>query len=307
MARRSVLFTPGDRGEMQRKAVEMGADVVVFDLEDGVAPSAKAEARQTVRETLRAIDPDCEVCLRVNATPELAADDLDGVLGPAADVDTDTGIDTDADNDPDRALDPEAAPDSVMLPKADDAAAVQTLADQLDERGYDLPILALLESAAGILHAEAIAAADPTDAVLFGAEDLAGDIGALRTEAGIEVLAARSQVVLAASAAGIDAVDTHYPDYEDLGGLDEDASFALELGYVGKMALHPDQVRVINEAFTPPESRIEWAREILDAVGAAPEQAVFVVAGEMIDAPQVRQAERIRERARAAGRWDSGE
>ncbi|MFB6189481.1 MAG: CoA ester lyase [Halapricum sp.] len=301
MARRSVLFTPGDRGEMQRKAVGMGADVVVFDLEDGVAPNAKDEARQTVRETLRAIDPDCEVCLRVNATPEMAADDLDGVLSP------DTDNDTDADIDIGGALDPKTAPDSVMLPKADDAAAVQTLADQLDERGYDLPILALLESAAGILHAEAIAAADPTDAVLFGAEDLAGDIGALRTETGTEVLAARSQVVLAASAAGIDVVDTHYPDYEDLGGLDEDASFALELGYDGKMALHPDQVRVINEAFTPPESRIEWAREILDAVEAAPEQAVFVVAGEMIDAPQVRQAERIRERARAAGRWDSGE
>ena len=279
MVRRSVLFTPGDRGDLHRKAVRTGADVVVLDLEDGVGPNAKDEGRATVRETLESTAPDCEVCLRVNATAELAAVDLDGVLGP------------------------EATPDSVMLPKVGSASAVETLAEQLREHGVDLPVLALIESAAGVLHAEEIAAADPTDAIIFGAEDLAGDIGALRTDEGTEVLAARSQVVLAASAAGIDAIDTHYPDYEDLDGLREDTEFALELGYDGKMALHPDQVTVINDAFTPPADRIEWARRILNAAAHEPEQAVFVVDGEMIDAPQIRQAERIRECARAGDAW----
>lgn len=279
MVRRSVLFTPGDRPEMQRKAVEMDADVVVFDLEDGVPPDAKSEARDAVRETLQSIDPDCEVCLRVNADSETAREDIDGVLGPAE-------------------------PDSVMLPKANSERAVETLAAQLRGHDADLPILALVESAAGVLHAEGIAAAEPTDALLFGAEDLAGDVGALRTEEGTEVLAARSQVVLAASAAGIDAIDTHYPDYGDLRGLREDAEFALQLGYDGKMALHPDQVTVINEAFTPSRDRVEWARAILDAASDHPEQAVFVLDGEMIDAPQIRQAERIRSRARAGDAWD---
>jgi citrate lyase subunit beta/citryl-CoA lyase len=279
MVRRSVLFTPGDRRELHRKAIKTGADVVVLDLEDGVGPNAKDEARDTVRETLESRDPGCEVCLRVNATPEVAAADLDGVLGPGT------------------------KPDSVMLPKTGSASAVEILADQLRKHGADLPILALVESAAGVLHAEGIASAKPTDALLFGAEDLAGDIGALRTDEGTEVLAARSQVVLAASAAGIDAIDTHYPDYEDLDGLGEDAEFALELGYDGKMALHPDQVRVINDAFTPPADRITWARRILAATSDAPEKAVFVLDGEMIDAPQIRQAERIRARARAGNAW----
>ena len=280
MVRRSVLFTPGDRAEMQRKAVEMDADVVVFDVEDGVALDDKKEARETVRQTLRSIDPDCEVCLRVNADPETAEEDLDGVLGP------------------------DSRPDSVMLPKVDGAQAVETLAAQVREHDIELPILALIESAAGVLHAEEIAAVESTDALLFGAEDLAGDIGALRTDEGTEVLAARSQAVLAASAAGIDAIDTHYPDYVDLEGLREDAEFALQLGYDGKMALHPDQVTVINEAFTPPRERIEWARRILDAAGDHPDRAVFVLDGEMIDAPQIRQAERIRARAQAGDAWE---
>lgn len=277
MTRRSVLFTPGDRGEMQRKAVGFGADAVVFDLEDGVAPGEKVTARETVRETLAAIDPDCEVCVRVNVAPETAAADLDAVLDGSQ-------------------------PDSVMLPKAAGPGDVERLADQLDERDVDLPVLALIESAAGVLSAREIAAVEATDALLFGAEDLAADTGALRTDEGTEVLTARSQVVLAAAAEEVDAIDTHYPDVGDTDGLAEDARFALQLGYDGKMALHPEQVRVINEAFTPDSERVEWAQRILDAEsGADTEAAVLVVDGEMVDAPQIKQARRIVERARAGG------
>lgn len=277
MTRRSVLFTPGDRGEMQRKAVGFGADAVVFDLEDGVAPGEKVTARETVRETLAAIDPDCEVCVRVNVAPETAAADLDAVLDGSQ-------------------------PDSVMLPKAAGPGDVERLADLLDERDADLPVLALIESAAGVLSAREIAAVEATDALLFGAEDLAADTGALRTDEGTEVLTARSQVVLAAAAEEVDAIDTHYPDVGDTDGLAEDARFALQLGYDGKMALHPEQVRVINEAFTPDSERVEWAQRILDAEAAADtEAAVLVVDGEMVDAPQIKQARRIVERARAGG------
>jgi len=278
MARRSVLFTPGDRPAMHEKAVGFGADTVVLDLEDGVAPANRQRAREAVRSSLSALDPGCELCVRVNADPETAAADLDAVL------------------------DGEARPDSVCLPKAGGAADVKRLAEQLADRGASLPVLALVESAAGVLSAEAIAAAEATDAVLFGAEDLAADVGALRTDEGTEVLAARSQVVLAAAAADIDAVDTHYPDIGDTEGLAADAQFALELGYDGKMALHPAQVEVINDAFTPEDERIEWARRVVDAVEAADDDtAVHVVDGEMIDAPQITQARTILDRARAAG------
>jgi citrate lyase subunit beta/citryl-CoA lyase len=281
MARRSVLFSPGDRPELMRKAPDSGADVVVFDLEDAVVPDAKADARAAVAEVLTDpdFDPDAEVCVRVNPTGIAADDDLGAVL----------------------AGDPRL--DSVMLPKvaaADDVASLHAL---LDEHGRSLPIVALVESAAGVLNAESIAAADATDAVAFGAEDLAADLGATRTDDGTEVLYAREHVVLAASAAGVDAIDTIHADFEDESGLADETDFALELGYDGKMAIHPAQVPVINDAFTPAPERVEWAERVLDAKAEADAagRGVFRVDGEMIDAPLIAQAERVLERARAAG------
>ncbi|PSP83033.1 CoA ester lyase [Halobacteriales archaeon QS_1_68_17] len=280
MARRSVLFSPGDRPELMRKAPESGADVAVFDLEDAVAPGRKDEARSTVTAVLDDLDPDCEVWVRVNPAG-IAADDLAAI--PAA-----------------------TAPlDAVMLPKVASADDVRTLDRLLAERGADLPVVALVESAAGVLHAEEIAAADPTTAVAFGAEDLAADVGATRTAEGTEVLYAREHVVLAATAAGVDALDTIYADYEDTGGLADDARFAVELGYDGKMAIHPAQVDPINDAFTPDEDDVAWARNVLAAREEArtEDRGVFSVDGEMIDAPLIRQAERIKERAKAADRF----
>ena len=281
MARRSVLFSPGDQPDLMRKAPRSGADVVVFDLEDAVVPAAKAEARAAVADVLTDpdFDPDCEVWVRVNPAGIAADDDLDAVVGGGA------------------------RPDGVMLPKVATADEVRTLDALLAEHGLDLPVVALVESAAGVLHAEAIAAADATDALAFGAEDLSADIGATRTEAGTEVLYAREHVVLAASAAGVDAVDTIHADFEDESGLADETAFALELGYDGKMAIHPAQVSVINEAFTPDAERIEWAERVLDAKAAADEadRGVFRVDGEMIDAPLIAQAERVLQRARAAG------
>ena len=283
MARRSVLFSPGDQPELLRKAPSSGADVVVFDLEDAVAPERKSDAREAVRSVLAdpSFDPDCEVCVRVNP------------VGVAADADLDAVLDGDAS-------------DAVMLPKTADADDVRTLDGLVDEHDRSLPVLALVETAAGVLHAEEIAAADPTDALVFGAEDLAADLGATRTEDGTEVLYAREHAVLAASAADVDAVDTVYTDFEDTAGLREETAFAAELGYDGKMAIHPAQVDPINEAFTPDGDRVEWARKVLAAKeeADAADAGVFRVEGEMVDAPLVAQAERVVERARAAGAID---
>jgi citrate lyase subunit beta/citryl-CoA lyase len=277
MARRSLLFSPGDRPELMRKAPATGADVVCFDLEDAVAPGEKAEAREAVREVLAdpEFDPDCEVAVRVSA--EAAAADLDAVL------------------------DDEVRLDAVMVPKVAESADVSWVADLLDEHDHERPILALVESARGVLNAADIADAPAADALVFGAEDLAADLGATRTEDGTEVLHARQQVVLAASAAGIDAIDTVHTDFGDEAGLRRETRTAREYGYDGKMAIHPSQVAPINESFTPDPEQVEWAEKVLAArdEAAAAGRGVFSVDGEMIDAPLVAQAERVLDLAAA--------
>ncbi|ELZ47465.1 HpcH/HpaI aldolase [Halorubrum coriense DSM 10284] len=297
MARRSLLFSPGDSPELMRKAPGAGADVICFDLEDAVVPGRKDEARAAVREVLAdpAFDPDAEVCVRLTA--ESPAADLDGVLGSDAESDAEPESEPASEGDAVRL-------DAVMLPKVESADRVDDVADLCAERGRDPAVFALVETAAGVLSAEAIAATPATDAVVFGAEDLAADVGATRTDEGTEVLYAREHVVLAASAAGVDAVDTVYTDFSDEAGLREDAAFARRLGYDGKLAIHPAQVGPITEAFTPDPEDVEWAAAVLDARDEAEREgrAVFQVDGEMIDAPLIAQAERILDRAPAGDR-----
>jgi citrate lyase subunit beta/citryl-CoA lyase len=270
-----------------RKAPGAGADVICFDLEDAVAPGRKDEARAAVRDVLSDpdFDPDAEVCVRLTAGEP--ATDLDGVLGD------------DGEHRPD-----EVRLDAVMLPKVEAADRVERVARLCVERGRDLAVFALVETAAGVLSAQAIAAAEATDALVFGAEDLAADVGATRTDEGTEVLYAREHVVLAASAAEIDALDTVYTDFSDEAGLREDAAFARRLGYDGKLAIHPAQVGPITEAFTPDPEDVEWAESVLAARDEAEREgkAVFRVDGEMIDAPLIAQAERILDRAPDADR-----
>ncbi|SFR41885.1 HpcH/HpaI aldolase/citrate lyase family protein [Halogeometricum limi] len=279
MARRSLLFSPGDKPELMRKAPSAGADVLCFDLEDAVAPAKKSVAREAVRAVLSdpSFDPDAEVLVRVAA--ETVGDDLDGVLG--SDGEADVRL------------------DGLMLSKTGFASDVRDVDDELAARGWTLPIFALVETARGVLNAPDIAAEGPTTALVFGAEDLAADVGATRTPEGTEVLYAREKVVLSAAAEGIDAIDTVHTDFEDEAGLREQTEFAETLGYDGKMAIHPAQVSVINESFTPPRDRVEWAKKILRArdEAAAAASGVFRVEGEMVDAPVVAQAERILERA----------
>lgn len=283
MARRSVLFTPGDRGDMLRKAPRSGADVIVFDLEDAVAPGRLEEARATVGEVLT--DPafdeaaDCEVCVRVNAAPDAMAADVARLFA-----------------------DGEPRLDAVMAPKVESREAVDRLVDELEAHGGYRPVFALLETAAGILAAPDVAAKRATDALVFGAEDLAADLGATRTPEGTEVSYARQRVALAAAAHDCTAIDTLVTDVGDEEALRTDAARSVRFGFDGKLAIHPAQVGPINDAFSPDEADLEWAERVLDASRAADadDRGVFVVDGEMIDAPLVAQAERILERAGAA-------
>jgi citrate lyase subunit beta/citryl-CoA lyase len=282
MARRSVLFSPGDQPDMMRKSPGTGADTVVFDLEDAVVPGRKAEAREAVNEVLTdpAFDPDCEVCVRVNPTLEQAEADLETVLDGAPRI------------------------DSIMVPKVGAAADAREMDELVRTHGNDLPLLTLCESAAGVLHAEEIAATPAVDALILGAEDLTADIGATRTEAGTEVSYARQHVVLAAAAADVDAIDTVSTDFEDADRLAEATAEANRLGFDGKIAIHPSQVALINEGSTPDEADVEWAEKVLAArdEAEAAGRGVFRVDDQMIDSPLIARAERILERYRAADR-----
>ncbi|OVE86092.1 HpcH/HpaI aldolase/citrate lyase family protein [Natronolimnobius baerhuensis] len=289
MARRSVLFSPGDQPALLRKAVQTDADVVVFDLEDAVSPARKADARAAVRDVLTdpSFDPDCEVCVRVNAEPSQWETDLEQVVSARV---------GDAN---------ELRLDSVVLPKVADPDAVRDLATALESADYPCPIFALIEQARGVLAAPEIAAVPATDALVFGAEDLAADIGATRTAEGTEILYARERVVLAAAVHDCTAIDTLVTDFDDEQALREETAFANELGYDGKLAIHPAQVGPINDGFTPSVADREWAKRVLAAAREAEVagKGVFEVDGEMIDAPLLAQAQQIRDRAVAAAVW----
>jgi len=281
-ARRSVLFTPGDEPEMMRKALSGDADVVVLDLEDAVAPDEKETARESVNDLLTGTETD--------ETPEVWVR-----LNPFAGDETSGGRDD---------LDAfDAEPSCYVVPKADGAGDVERVAEALDERGSDAGLVPIVESAAGVVDAAETAAAPRVSAVVFGAEDLAADLGARRTDEGDEVAYARQKVVAAATAAGVDAVDTLWTEFRDEEGLREDTERGIGLGYDGKLAVHPAQVAVINDAFTPDEERVDWAERVLEAKREADDRGkgVFEVDGEMVDAPLVEQARTVMERARAAG------
>lgn len=272
MTRRSVLFSPADRPDLMRKAPRSGADVLVFDLEDAVGPDHREDARESVAEVLDddTFDPDAEVCIRVNADSTAADRDLEVVL----------------DGD---------LPDAVMLPKTSEPADVRDLNRLMDEHESSRPVFALIETAAGVIAAPDIAAVDATDVLVFGAEDLSADIGAARS-AGLEAVSyARQRVIVAAARAGIDAVDTVYTDIEDLSGLEQETREAAQLGYDGKLAIHPNQVDPIHAGFNPTAEDVEWARRVVGE--AAAHDGVFRLDGEMIDAPLIDRAHQILARA----------
>ena len=283
-ARRSVLFTPGDEPEMMRKALEGDADVVVFDLEDAVAPDRKEAAREAVEGVLYDIPegaPEAWVRLNPFGGDIDGRDDLDAI---------------------------DAEPSCFVVPKAGSAEDIEAVAEALEESGTDTGVVPIVESAAGVVNAAEVATASRVSAVVFGAEDLAADLGATRTPEGEEVIYARQKVVAAATAAGVEAIDTLWTEFRDEEGLREDTERGISLGYDGKLAIHPAQVEVINDAFTPDARKVEWAERILEAKEEAEERGkgVFEVDGEMVDAPLVEQARTVKHRARAAGVWSSG-
>jgi len=287
---RSLLFVPGDSEHKMQKAAACGADALILDLEDSVAPSRKAIARKMVASFL-ANAPRGEqapkLIVRVNALDTwLTEDDLTAVVA--------------------------GAPDAILLPKASSGADIQDLGVRIavEEAEAGLPdggirIHALMtETAAGMLAAASFADKSVRlSALAWGAEDLAADVGASsnKDDAGryTDIFRmARSLTILAAAHAGLDAIDTVFTNFRDMDGLDAECRAAVRDGFSGKMAIHPDQVSVINAAFTPAPQDVERAVRILALFAAAgPDAGVLSLDGKMIDKPHLRQAERVARRA----------
>lgn len=259
---RSLLFTPAaDEGKL-RRGLQAGADAVIWDLEDAVAASEKRSARARVVSLLEEdAEAPCLRFVRVNGygTTEFG-EDIAALAG--------------------------APIDGIVLPKATPAGVAA-----LGSEGP--PVLALVESAAGLRFAFETAESGRVDALLFGALDLAAELALGALPDGQELLAFRSHVVLASAAAGIGSpFDSPYVHVGDPEGLRAECRRARALGFRGKACIHPGQLPVVHEAFAPSAEEVAWAREVVEGFHAAG-SGVASIAGQMIDRPVVERARRL--------------
>jgi citrate lyase subunit beta-like protein len=262
-------------------------DCICMDIEDGVALNRKAEARRTIAAALRELDfGRAERLVRINPVGSgLEAEDLEMVL-------------------PDR-------PDGVVVPKVETAGQLAWVSGKVEaaELGCGWPVksiylLAIVESARGILNLKEIAAAPRLQALIFGAEDLAADLGAVRTPAAWEVFYARSALVTAAAANGLQAIDMVSVDFKDLVALRQEAAFGVQMGFSGKQTIHPNQVAPVQAAFTPDDESVARARRLVEAFEAYQKEGTgaFALDGRMIDMPLVKAAQNVLARARTGGK-----
>jgi len=273
---RSLLFCPGDSEKKIAKAVASGADAVIIDLEDSVAPAAKAEARDLAKATLLELRR-CSIIVRVNA------------------AETDAYLD-------DVALVASCVPDAIMLPKCSGPNDLGRLSSQLDvlepafgiTRG-SIGILPLVtETAASLRSMNYAEVTERLIALGFAGEDLASDLGVVARSGGTfnPLLAeARRAVAMAAAAAGVAAVDTPFPDPRDPEGLMREARDAAGLGFAGKLCIHPQQIATIHAAFRPEPEQVEWGRAVIAALDNA-STGVATVNGRMVDRAHLRLARR---------------
>lgn len=275
---RTMLFTPANDLKKAGKALLSDADAAVLDLEDAVALSEKANARAALKEAL-ALPRKGDVFIRVNSAQtdfilnDLLAAVTEGVKG-------------------------------IVLAKSETAEEVRRvdwLMGQIEkERGLPpggLELIPFIESANAIINAHSIASACPrVSRMFFGGVDYVLDIGTSFSKGGSEISYARSQLVVASRAAGIEApIDTVYPDFKNIEGLVADAKAVRQMGFQGKLAIHPGQVGPLNEVFMPTADELSWAKKIVAVFdeSEAKGQAVLQVEGKMIEYPIANRARRI--------------
>lgn len=285
--RRSMLFLPGNNPNMLINGNCLGADAVIFDLEDAVSPSEKDAARILVRNTMRYMDfRGCEIIVRINSIDTAFwKNDIDEILPQK--------------------------PGLILLPKtssARDVLEADAYITEVEERlGFGkntVGLMPLIETALGVENAFAIASATKRVRALFlGAEDLTADLQCKRTKEGREIEYARTRLVVAARAAGVDVYDTPFTDVNDDEGIVRDAQLAKALGFTGKASISPRHVEIINSVFSPTQKDVDYAYEVMEAIALAKEQGKGAIAlhGKMIDAPIVARAQQTIAMAEALG------
>ena len=275
--RRSMLFLPGNNPNMLINGSCLGADAVIFDLEDAVSPAEKDAARILVRNTMRYMDfQGCETIVRINSVDTAYwKQDIDMILP--------------------------CKPALILLPKSGSAAdvlAVDAYMTETEEKlGLEknsVGLMPLIETALGVENAFAIASCSKRVQALFlGAEDLTADLQCKRTKESREIEYARTRLVVAARAAGVQVYDTPFTDVNDDEGILVDAQLAKALGFSGKASISPRHVEVINQVFSPTQREIDYAYQVMEAIETAKAQGKGAIAlhGKMIDAPIVARAQ----------------
>jgi citrate lyase subunit beta / citryl-CoA lyase len=280
---RSLLYVPGISERMILKARDSAADGLILDLEDGVAPNQKLEARATVVRLLSEIDfGGKEILVRINAlATEWGLEDARSVAAVGA--------------------------PGLVIPKCESVEEVTTIAPVMQSRyhqpigGQSRKLLCLIETPRGVFASREIADSNELVAgLMFGAADLSRDLGAVLSEDETEVLFARSHVLLAARAAGVAAYDSPHFAIDNLEGLRRGAVAARNLGYDGKTAIHPSHIETINEVFAPTAEQIAEARRVIEAMEAAQAEGLGAIRldGKMIDQVHLSAAKKVLEKAR---------
>lgn len=286
-SRRALLYMPGDNWKMITKSVTLGVDSICMDMEDGTAINKKAEARATISKALQELDFGAsEKLARINSVGSgWEKDDIETVLP--------------------------YHPDGVVIPKVESFEQVEWASKIIEDaelkNGWQVNSIRVLigvETAKGILNLKEIAAHPRLDAIIFGGEDYAASIGATRTKDAVELLYARQAVIVACAAFDLQPIDIVTIDYKDLDALKVEAEFGARLGFSGKQVIHPSQVQVTQEAFTPSAESIAYARRIVETFEASQKEGkgAYSLDGKMIDMPLLKNAQKVLARANAAGK-----
>jgi citrate lyase beta subunit len=288
-SRRSLLYMPGDDRRKIEKSTSLDVDCICMDMEDGVAITRKIDARAIIAQAMKDLDfGRSECCIRINSIGSgLESYDLVAALA--------------------------TNPDTIVVPKIESADQVRWVSDHIESyelsSGRQLGSVSLLvgvETAKGIMNLRKIAEADRRlEAIIFGAEDYAASIGARRTKEASEVLYARQAVVTACMANDLQAIDMVYIDFRDQAGLRLEAEQGAGWGFSGKQVIHPNQVPVVQEAFTPSAEEIDYAKRVVETFDASQREGkgAYALDGKMIDMPLLKNARKVLDRAKAAGKY----
>ncbi|XP_072884786.1 citramalyl-CoA lyase, mitochondrial isoform X1 [Hemitrygon akajei] len=286
--RRAVLYVPGNDERKLQKIPNLHVDCAVLDCEDGVALNRKEDARQTIAKVLS--QPQVghtDLCVRINSVSSgLAELDMEAIL-PSKD-----------------------RPPTLMLPKVENTEEIKWFADRFAKYSKGQPVkepmnlITFVETAVGLLNFKDVcqeaqrlgaSAGFLLDGVVFGSDDFCASIGATRTEDAWELLYARQKVVATAKAFGLQAIDLVYIDYKNEKGLSKQSREGALMGFTGKQVIHPDQIPIVQEAFSPSAERIKWALELIQAFEEHQKlgKGAFTFHGSMIDMPSLKQAQNV--------------